>query len=782
MDRPAPTPDAPTFDRAAVLDGADPGLAVVAAWTAAVDGWLARLYEHALASVGGPGPGDGSGVALVAIGGYGRAQLCPGSDLDLLLLHARAVDAEPIATALWYPIWDAGLKLGHSVRTPKQALTLASDDLDTATALLDTRVLAGDSLLADSLAREAREQWERRGKRWLARLADSVDERHERADEIAFLLEPDLKLARGGLRDIHAVRWAEAARKVMLDDDHTTIDAAEADLLAIRAELHRVTGRAGDVLLLEQQDAVAAALGLDGGADELMAVVADRGRSVAWRSNETWHRVRAMLAGPGWSMGGRPREIGPGLALRDREVHLTAAADPAADPPVALRAAAAAARLDTRIDRGSLARLATETAPFGDPWPAGAREALVDLLLTGEAAIRQIEALDQVGIWLRVLPEWATARNRPQRNAYHRFTVDRHLLEAAAGTVDMVDTVDRPDLLVLGGLLHDIGKGRPGDHTEVGMELVEVIGPRMGLDADDTATLVDLVRFHLLLPDVATRRDLDDPATIDGVAKQVGSLRTLRLLHGLTVGDSKATGPAAWGSWKAGLVETLVERVAVALGDEPRGPVPPPFPTAAQRALLDARRSHVSAEGDELTVVAPDRPGLLGRVAGAIALHGAGVLAVDALSSEGGWALDRITVEAPPGRETPWDRITRDVEAAVAGRLALRARLAERARTHRPSTRLRSADPAPPEVRIDNRASAEATVIEVHATDAFGLLERVCRAMAEMDLDVRSAKVQTLGDRVVDAFYVRDAGGTKVTDEAYLAEITRALLHALDAG
>ena len=785
--------DPATFDRQAVLAAAGPGAALVETWTGAVDRWVTALFARSIGedptASGGPRAGSStSGVALLAIGGYGRSQLCPGSDLDLLLLHAKSFDVRPVAEALWYPIWDAGVKLGHAVRTPREALALAADDLDTATAVLDARLLAGDEGLAERLVNEAAAQWEKRGKRWLARLADSVDDRHARCDEVAFLLEPDLKLGRGRLRDVHSVRWAERARQVLLDDDHASIDRAEADLLAVRAELHRATGRSGDVLTLDQQDAVADALSVEGGADGLMALVAERGRTIAWRSDETWHRVRAMLAGPGWSMGGRPRAIAAGLVLRDREVHLTAEADPGTDPPIALRAAAAAAHLDTRIDRASLERLAAETPAFGDPWPTGGREALVDLLSAGPPAIAQVEALDQLGIWLRVLPEWAPVRNRPQRNAYHRFTVDRHLLEAAAGTAALLGTVDRPDLLVLGGLLHDIGKGRPGDHTEVGMVLVADIAPRMGLDAEDTETLIDMVRHHLLLPDVATRRDLDDPATAGGVAERVGSLRTLRLLHGLTVADSQATGPAAWGSWKAGLVATLVERTAVALGAEPSHDAQPPFPSSEHRALLAARTPVVRGDGDVLTVVAPDRPGLLGRVAGVMALHGLGVLAVEAISSDGsssddgGWALERVTVEPPGEDPIRWTRVEADVVAAVDGRLAIRARLAERMATYRPRNRLRSARRDPPEVRVDNAASVEATVLEVHAVDSMGLLEAVCRAMAEMDLDVRTAKVQTLGDRVVDAFYVRGADGTKITDERHLAEVERAILHALDAG
>ena len=262
----------------------------------------------------------------------------------------------------------------------------------------------------------------------------------------------------------------------------------------------------------------------------------------------------------------------------------------------------------------------------------------------------------------------------------------------------------------------------------------------------------------------------------------MGSLRTLRLLHGLTIADSAATGPAAWGGWKAGLVATLVERTAVALGADPGPATVAPFPTDEHRELLAAAETSVRGEGAVITIVAPDRPGLLARVAGVMALSGLGVRSVEAISSDDGWALERVTV-APAGEEPiDWGRVTGHVEAALEGRLAIRARLAERMRTHRPRNRLRSARSEAPEVRIDNDASRDATVIEVHAPDGIGLLERICWSMAEMDLDVRSAKVQTLGDRVVDAFYVRGPDGQKLTEDDHLSEVSRALLHALHGG
>ncbi|MBI2708931.1 MAG: [protein-PII] uridylyltransferase [Actinobacteria bacterium] len=788
---PGPRAGARAGARAAGVDEARPGPAplaladladvrgteLVVAWTQAVDSWLSELFAEAVAA----SAAGATGLALVATGGYGRAELCPGSDLDVMLVHAGRGDVGEVAGRLWYPVWDAGLKLGHAVRTVKEAVALASDDLDTATALLDVRLLAGDARLSSDLTVRAAERWQKRGRRWLARLADSVESRHDRAGEVAFLLEPDLKEGRGGLRDVHALRWAERAHQVLLDADLRSLDAAHDALLGVRAELHRRTGRRGDVLVLEEQDGVARALGLSD-ADELMSRVATAARAIAWRSDESWHRVRSLLAGPAGSRG-RPREAAPGVWLRDGEVHLDAGADPSTDPGVALRAAAVAAAGSTRIDRASLDRLAEETAPFPDPWPAGAREALVRLLLAGQPAVAVIEALDQLGVWARVLPEWDGVRCRPQRNAYHRFTVDRHLCEAAANAAHLADRVDRPDLLVVGALLHDIGKGVPGrDHTEVGIELVERIGVRMGFGAGDVAVLGDFVRHHLLLPDVATRRDLGDPATIEAVAAAVGTVETLRLLAALTEADSLATGPAAWGSWKAGLVAALVERVAAALGEDTAGsPEALLFPTPAQRELLAARRRVLHGDGGRLTVVAPDRPGLLSRVAGVLALHGLDVMGLDALGADG-FALEVIDVQPSPRPgvvppEAPrWERVVADLERALEGRLALSARLAARSQAY---GRRRRTIHEPPEVVVDNAASASATVVEVHAPDAVGLLHRITRALADLDLDVRSAKVQTLGERVVDAFYVvRANGGSKLTDGDDLKELERALLHA----
>ena len=734
-----------------------------------MDGWLVGLFEAAVADRGGT-----TGVALAATGGYGRRELAPHSDLDLLLLHDGRDDIGAIADRLWYPIWDEGLKLGHAVRTPKECLRLAAEDLDTATTLLQTRPLAGDPTLTERVAEQALAQWRKRPKKWLTELGDRVRARHVQAGEVAFLLEPDLKDGRGGLRDVQALQWAELVQPVLHHDDEAVLARAYATLLDVRVALHRHTGRPGDRLALQDQDGVAELLG-DADGDALMKRVASAARTIAWVSDETWERVDSSLAGPRRLTAGRDRPVDAGVVLRDGEVHVLADASPADDPALVLRAAAAAAAHGARIDRSSLDRLAAETPLFPDPWPEGARELLARLLLAGPPAIRVLEALDHKGLLSRVLPEWEPVRSRPQRNAYHTYTVDRHLCEAAVGAAALADRVRRPDLLVVGTLLHDIGKGYPGDHTEVGQDLVASMATRMGYPPADVDTLVLMVRHHLLLPDVATRRDLSDDATIERVADEVGTLEALELLAALTEADSVATGPAAWGDWKAGLVRQLVARTAHRLGaeDEALARVAP-FPTAHQRELMAAGDRVVEADDHTITVVAPDRPGLFSRVAGVLALNGLDVLAA-AAASEDGMALSQFTVESSFGGPVDWERVQVDLDCCLAGRLALSARLAERARVYaRPGAR-----PRTPEVRFDNEATHRATVIEVHATDAVGVLNRITRALAELDLDIRSAKVQTLGHEVVDAFYVLDVEGAKITDAEHQAEIRRAVLHGL---
>jgi [protein-PII] uridylyltransferase len=742
------------------------GRAFCRALSDATDEVLASLLADATG-------GDVAGLALVASGGYGRAQLAPASDLDVWLLHDDRPGVHELAEQLWYPIWDAGLKLGHAVRTHRETLALVGTDLDTATAALSARHLAGDPAVSARLSEEAQDRWRKRSGRWLSELRRRVEARHLAEGEVAFLLEPDLKEGRGGLRDVHALQWAEAARHVLQRGDSVMLGQAEDVLLDVRVALHRVVGKPAEQLLLERQDDVARLLA-DGDADDLMARVSTAARTVAWVSDEVWGRVGRA---EGFTRRfRRPRSIAPGVVLSGDEIHLAAGTDPADDPLLVLRAGAAAAEHEVPIDRSSLDRLADRAPTMPDPWPDGARDALVELLGTGRRAIPVLEALDQRRLVERVLPEWAPVRSKLQRNALHRFTVDRHLFETAANAASFTATVARPDLLLVGALLHDLGKGYPGDHTDAGIELLHVIGPRMGYPPEDVEVLVRLVRHHLLLADVATRRDIGDDDVVAGVVEAVGSLGTLELLHALTEADSLATGSSVWGAWKAELVNQLVDRAAHVLrGGDTEVTRPAGFPDRAVLELMAQHRTTVRVLPPQVTVVAPDRPGLFSRVAGTLALKGLTVVAADA-ASEDGMASSQFRVEWGDV-EVDWEEVTSDLRRAIDGRLAIDARLGQRAKVRRPSAALRLVED--PSVRVDNHGSGTCTIVEVRAPDRPGVLYRITRALADLDLDIRTAKVATLGPEVVDSFYVQTASGGKLADREHVRELERAILHQL---
>ncbi len=494
---------------------------------------------------------------------------------------------------------------------------MARQDLRAALGLLHARHVAGDPGLTGDLRTGVLADWRTAARTRLAELQGLHAERTARSGELAFLLEPDLKEARGGLRDAEAIHAVAAAW--VAPGPGPRARAAQEAILDTRHALHEVTGRASDRLVLQEQDEVARVLGL-ADADALLCHLAGAGRTIAYALDQSLRQAQrsrsrgpgglggrgaaAMLAGVargGRSRGGRAgggaqrRPLADGLVEQDGEVVLARPADPAADPVLVLRAAAAAAEAGLPLAPRTLARL-KECPPLPVPWPAAARDALAMLLGTGQAAIPVWEALDQEEMLPELIPDWDRVRNRPQRNPLHTYTVDRHLVETAARAAALARDVARPDLLLIAALLHDIGKGWPGDHRVTGEVVARDTAHRMGLAEDDTELVASAVRHHLLLPHMATRRDLDDPQTVAQAAATVGSRPLLDLLHALAIADGQATGPAAWNDWKAGLVADLVRRTGAVLGGEPP---PPPLPLRpAQIALAEAGAAR--GDGDRL--------------------------------------------------------------------------------------------------------------------------------------------------------------------------------------
>jgi len=761
--------------------------------TATTDRWLASLL------------GSEPGVALVAVGGYGRRELLPGSDLDVLLLHTARQGIAALADRIWYPIWDSGTRLDHAVRRPSDARRVARRDVRVALGLLHARHVAGDPKLTSELRLGALADWRAAARTRLAEVQALHAERTARSGELAFLLEPDLKEARGGLRDAEAI-YAVAAAWVA-PGPGPRARAAQETVLDTRHALHEVTGRATDRLVLQEQDEVARVLGL-ADADTLLCHLAGAGRTIAYSLDQSLRQAQrsqpgaapllstdspdgsgglagSVLPGKSGVRGGRLRGARPragprrrpladGLVEQDREVVLARSADPASDPVLLLRAAAAAAEAGLPLAPRTLARL-RDCPPLAVPWPPGARDALATLLGTGQAAIPVWEALDQEGMLPDLIPDWDRVRNRPQRNPLHTFTVDRHLVETAARAAVLTRDVARPDLLLIAALLHDIGKGWPGDHRVTGEVVARDTTRRMGLAGADTELVASAVRHHLLLPHMATRRDLDDPQTVAQVAATVGSVPLLEVLHALAIADGQATGPAAWNDWKAGLVADLVRRVATVLDG---APPPAPLPLSqAQIALAEAGQPAAMITGSEVTFVAPDRPGLLWRAAAVLASHRLAVRSANATSHDA-MAVTAFTVAPPYGDPPDATLVTADLRRALAGQEDLVARLDRQGLAAPAPGRGRPA-PAPPKVSLVDDASTSATVVEVRAHDAPGLLWRIARALSACGLDVRAARVETLGAEAVDVFYVAGADDGPVTDPATRGQIAAQVLAAL---
>ncbi|HEV7525334.1 MAG TPA: [protein-PII] uridylyltransferase [Acidimicrobiia bacterium] len=783
-------------------------------------------------------------VALVTLGSYARRELCPGSDVDVILVHnlkgRRSVDTVRAMTErLWYPLWDAGFVTGHGARTIKESIALADDDIDALTALLDVRVIAGARELGAELERKARELAQRRRNRVLKVLVDASDHRRSRPGAIAEMLEADLKEGGGGLRDVQSFEWGGWAlgapggsstlieRGLLTAPDLARVEAGRELLLDIRVALQRVTTSHSDRLALQEQDAVAEQLGF-ASADALVHDLASAAREIAWIAGDVWSRARELVDGTDSKSAPADQAVAEGVWVRSGRVHIDTRADGSIPALRTLEAACAAAENDVPFDRTSLTRLRGTDEPSWDVWQ---RAGFVRLLRSGARAVPVFEALDHEGVLARLLPEWEHVRSRPQRNAYHRYTVDRHLLEAVAQCARLLDsgeehiapgrepTVEmvvaracrRPELLLLGALLHDIAKGMPGDHSEVGEQTAERIVRRMGFESEAREVLPWLVRNHLLMAEVATRRDLSDASVADNVAAACsGDAERLRLLYLLTIGDSKATGPAAWSPSKGALLRDLFVKAATAIERGEAKAVAADRREAMHEALGEARASAFLARLPEqyvqafdvdtmrmheellrdsptvrcervdgghvvITVVADDRPGLLGTLAGALTVCGLDVLEASLFGTTDGFALDVFRGADPFGRVADDDgaRVTQTIERALAGDIDLAVRVDERRRAYAPITK-----PSPPEVRVEvNTEESETdTVVEVHTDDDVGLLYRLASAFTELDLDVRIAKVATLGKRVVDVFYVRDSADHKFDDPDDIARLRATLV------
>ena len=731
------------------------------------DRFLSELFDTAAQADGRKTLGKE--ISLAAVGGYGRGELSPGSDLDILFLHTGKVSADDLkafVNGVLYPLWDKK-SVDHSVRTRSQTREAAASDLRVATGLLDIRLIAGNPDLVASVKSDSLDFWQKNAKDNLVSLRKSLQERHARAGELAYLLEPDLKEARGGLRDIQALRAISLTGAVAVPLEK--VSWAEATLNNVRESLHVASGRGKDRLLFQEQDKVARLLKY-ADADAMMSEVARAARSVDFLLTYTWHAIEHKSSdGLGRILKrGRVTTVAKNVSASNREIVIDQLASLNEDPVVGLRAAATAAQLGLPLSLDSCTELASSLkkgeGKLSNPWPTEARELLITLIGAGEPMVGIFESLDQEEIIFEWIPEWMSVRSLPQRNALHRHTVDRHMVETAVHAAKLTRTVQRPDLLLFGALFHDIGKGTQEDHSERGVRLIEPIAKRIGFEEKDIEVLKNLVRHHLLLSSTATRRDLDDPATIQSILSVIPDVNTLELLHALSIADGEATGSAGWSDWKATLVKDLAQRVKRAMaGAEVAAQ---PEVTDTQRALAEEGHLRVTVaehtSGYEVEVVSPDKPGLLSIVAGVFNISRLDVKSARTKTIGNSAVMSWIVTPEPHAPSINQVKMHELIAAALIDSKDVEEKLYARAAAYASIPSI----PVPaPVVEIFTDAATDATVIEVRSHDRPGLLFRIGAAITQSKVDIRSAIVTTLGAEAIDTLYVTELTGGALSAE-----------------
>jgi len=732
--------------------------------TECVEAPLIELYHE----VAGPT----TGVALAAVGSLARRELGPRSDIDLVLLHDGKTQSQTqinsLAERLWYPLWDARVRMDHSVRTPAECTDIATQELSAGVGLLDLRVIAGDAELVKHARSSLLDAWRRNARKRLPELLSSLDERLATFGDAAYLLEPDLKEARGGFRDMSMLRALAATW--LTDRPHEGVREPYERLLDVRDALHLTAGRCLDRLLASEIDGAAAQLGY-AEPDDLHREVSMAARRVGHAVDLTVRAARQVIPQRrvlSFAKRERRPEYTPaehGLIIHQGEVGL-ARTTQADDPVTGLWAGALAARRGLVLSPVTADNLGQHQPSLPTPWPEPAREALLEMLSAGPGLVGVWEALDLAGCITGWIPAWESIRARPQHNPIHRHTVDRHSVQTVAEAQRHLSQVERPDILLLASLFHDIGKipGAGVGHAVVGAPIARACVEAIGLGATDADLVELLVREHLTLAHLATKRDHGDPATVDALVRAVqGRADILDLLRYLTESDARAAGPAAWTPWRAQLINGLADQVEGMLSDGGhRVEVTRLVDVGLARSVrLDGRpRIRVESQpgGIQLVVATKDRLGLFSDTAGLLASHGVPVRSA-MLNTVEGVAVNTWRVDVQVAGELPDPAfLIKQLERLEGGdRNVLDPVRRREARAQRGGM-------ARPFVELFADASATATVVEVRTPDRTGLLYALGDALSQAQLSIRSAHIATVAGQAIDTFYLTEADGSRPSE------------------
>ena len=852
------------------FDSGASGTETVAAQSFLVDQIIRVLYDF-IASHVYPiaNPTEGERMALIAVGGYGRGELAPFSDIDLLFLTAYkcAPHTEQVVEYLLYTLWDIGLKVGQSTRSVEETIRHAEADLTIRTAVLEARYIWGDQPLFAELKRRFDAELVKKSPTQFieAKLAER-DQRHQRMGDSRYLVEPNIKEGKGGLRDLHTLFWIAkyvyradsidqlVDLKVLSAQEAQRFSRAQNFLWTVRCHLHFMTGRAEDRLTFDCQGEVGRRMGYTDhagtrGVERFMKhyflIAKDVGdlTRIFCAVLESEHRHQPKFSLKRWGFGKKSVE---GFTVDAGRLDVASDDQFAKDPVALIRLFQVAQKEGLDIHPHAL-RLATQSLKLVDAELRANPEAnrlFVDILtakdVNPEIALRW---MNEAGVFGRFVPDFGRVVAQMQYDMYHVYTVDEHslfaigilhaiesgaLAEELPLATSIFPTIDSRRALYLAVLLHDIAKGRGGDHSILGAQVAEKLGPRLAFTAEEVETVAWLIRWHLLLSNTAFKRDIDDPKTIQDVVERVQSPERLKLLLILTCADIRAVGPKVWNGWKAALLREIYHRVfeqmsggidatareeRVRLAQEAVKKLLPDFTTAEIDSFLakgypfywlssdpetQARHARLVREAErsgaplmvdtrvdaaravtEVTLYTADHAGLFSRITGALALAGANIVDAKIHTLSNGMALDTFLVQDREGgafdQPQKLAKLSVMFENVLVGKLKPHIDLAA-PETVPSRTRIFT---VPPRVLIDNKASSTHTVVEVNGRDRPGLLYEVTRALTQLNLQISSAKISTYGEKVVDVFYVKDLFGHKVDHEKRLADIRERLTLAL---